>query len=162
MNDLSFEDIKIFQNTHFEDDRGIIYTSWYDKYFDDIIFNMDKIVISKFKALRGLHGDYKSTKLLTCTYGEVFYVFIDNRIDSPKFKQACSTILSSKDFKTILIPPGFATGVLTLSEISILNYKYAFEGEYPDVEDQFSFKWNDSNFDIKWPLKDVILSERDK
>lgn len=162
MNDLVYEDIKIIQNTHFEDERGIIYTTWCDKHFDIKNFKLDKVVISKYKALRGLHGDYKSKKLLTSTHGEVFYVFVDNRKNSPKYNTVQSIFLSSNDKKTILIPPGFATGVLTLSDISILNYKLAFEGEYPDVEDQFSFKWNDPNFNIQWPIKDVILSERDK
>ena len=34
--------------------------------------------------------------------------------------------------------------------------------KYPDVDDQFTIKWNDELFSIDWPIDKPILSERDK
>ena len=41
-------------------------------------------------------------------------------------------------------------------------YKWSYDGEYADVEEQFSLKWNDPDININWPIDNPILSERDK
>jgi dTDP-4-dehydrorhamnose 3,5-epimerase len=46
--------------------------------------------------------------------------------------------------------------------MAIYHYKLAYEGEYLDVEDQFSLKWNDPSLGIEWPTEHPILSKRDK
>jgi dTDP-4-dehydrorhamnose 3,5-epimerase len=71
-------------------------------------------------------------------------------------------ILDDKERQMVLIPPGVGNGFLVLSKNSVFSYKWAYKGEYPDVEDQFSIKWNDKRLNIKWPIKNPILSERDK
>ena len=44
----------------------------------------------------------------------------------------------------------------------IFMYKWSYPGEYPDTDDQFTLKWNDSRININWPIENPILSERDK
>jgi dTDP-4-dehydrorhamnose 3,5-epimerase len=34
-------------------------------------------------------------------------------------------------------------------------------GKYPDVQDQFSLKWNNPEIGIYWPINNPILSQRD-
>ena len=41
-------------------------------------------------------------------------------------------------------------------------YKWSYTGKYPDVQDQFTLKWNDPKLNINWPTNNPILSERDK
>jgi dTDP-4-dehydrorhamnose 3,5-epimerase len=48
-----------------------------------------------------------------------------------------------------------------MSDTAVVNYKWAYPGAYPDVEDQFTLKWNDPELDIYWPVFNPILSERD-
>ena len=62
----------------------------------------------------------------------------------------------------VLIPPGFGNAFLVLSNRSVFFYKWSYEGEYPDVKDQFTIKWNDPRVNINWPIEKPILQLRDK
>jgi dTDP-4-dehydrorhamnose 3,5-epimerase-like enzyme len=55
----------------------------------------------------------------------------------------------------------FANGHLILSNEATFFYKWSYPGNYPDVEDQFSLKWNDAKIKIHWPIQNPILSLRD-
>ena len=48
------------------------------------------------------------------------------------------------------------------SDLAVYHYKLAYSGEYFDVKDQFSYKWNDPRFNIDWQTTNPILSDRDK
>ena len=71
-------------------------------------------------------------------------------------------ILDSKKRKQVLIPPMVGNGFLVMSHNSVFHYKWSYPGEYPDVEDQFTIKWNDPAFAIDWPIDNPILQMRDK
>ena len=71
-------------------------------------------------------------------------------------------VLTAKNRKQILIPPKFANGHFVLSSEATFFYKWSYPGEYPDVESQFTLKWNDPNINIHWPSDNPILSKRDK
>ena len=43
----------------------------------------------------------------------------------------------------------------------ILCYKLAYDGEYMDAKDQFTFAWNDPRIGIDWGVENPILSNRD-
>ena len=62
----------------------------------------------------------------------------------------------------VLVPPCFVYGFCVLSEHSVLSYKWSYDGDYPDVEDQFTIKWNDPTLNIDWPIDNPILQERDR
>ena len=59
-------------------------------------------------------------------------------------------------------PPGVGNGFLVLSDSSVFHYKWSYEGEYPDVDQQFTIKWDDKNININWPISNPILQLRDK
>ena len=48
-----------------------------------------------------------------------------------------------------------------LSESANILYKWAYLGNYPDIDEQFTLKWDDPNLDIYWPVKEPILQPRD-
>ena len=100
--------------------------------------------------------------MVTCLYGELYFVVVDNRKDSVTYLEWDYTILSDKNRKMILLPPGFGNSFCVLSGYSIFMYKWSYKGKYPDVEDQFSLKWNDESIGIDWPIKNPILQLRDK
>lgn len=158
---MIFPEVKIHQPDSFEDFRGELYTLFKQEN-SDLVFNHDKVSISRKHVLRGMHGDSKSWKLITCLAGEVYLVVIDNRPESINYLKWDSIVLSSKNRKTILVPPMFANGHLVLSDEATFFYKWSYPGEYPDVKDQFTLKWNDPNVGIFWPIEDPILSKRDK
>ena len=75
---MIFPEVKISQPDSFEDFRGELYTL-FKQTNNDLIFNHDKVSVSRKNVLRGLHGDSKSWKLITCLAGEVMLVVVDNR-----------------------------------------------------------------------------------
>ncbi len=161
------EGVYIFTPSFGQDERGIIYTSFYEDNFRDylpkgLMFKHDKFSSSKKNVLRGIHGDTKSWKLVTCVFGEIYQVVVDCRKNSPTYKQWEAFTINSENPKLILLPPNMGNSFYVNSEIAIYHYKLAYEGEYLDAEDQFSIKWNDPSIGIKWPNEKPILSNRDK
>jgi dTDP-4-dehydrorhamnose 3,5-epimerase len=164
MNKIEFHpDVKIFNHDVFYDYRGELWTTWEKSSFEPKLdFIHDKVSTSRKNVLRGIHGDTKSWKLIECLYGELYFILVDNRVDSPNYKKWSSMMLSDKKRQSVLIPPMFGNGFLVMSEYSIFHYKWAYTGEYPDVKDQFTIKWDDPKINIEWPIINPILQKRDK
>jgi dTDP-4-dehydrorhamnose 3,5-epimerase len=158
---IKLKNIKLCKDDAFVDKRGIYWTSWKKKRYN-IEFNHDKFSLSKKNVLRGFHGDKKSYKLISCVYGKIFFVIINNIPSSSEYLKYSTMILTPKNRLQILIPPNFLTGHLVLSKESVLHYKFSYKGTYPDVKQQISMKWNDFRVKIPWPIKNPILSVRDK
>ena len=154
-------DVIIREQDTFTDYRGDLYTIWNDNDFD-LNFNHDKVSTSRKHVLRGIHGDNKSWKLVTCLYGEIYFVILDNRETSDTFLQWESMMLTDRNKKQVLIPPGVGNGFLVMSHRSVFHYKWSYEGKYPDVDQQFTIKWNDPIVGVDWPIDNPILSKRDK
>ena len=160
---MEIDGVKIFEPDVFTDFRGDLWTTWKkDEFPIDLDFNHDKVSTSRKDVLRGIHGDFKSFKLITCLYGQMFFILVDNRKDSKTYLQWNSMILDDRKRKLVLIPPGIGNAFLVLSDYSIFSYKWSYNGEYPDVEDQFTIKWNDKRLNINWPIANPILQKRDR
>jgi dTDP-4-dehydrorhamnose 3,5-epimerase len=160
---MKFKDVRIFTPSCYSDYRGDLWTIWKkEAMLPGVNFIHDKVSISRKNVLRGIHGDYKSSKLISCLHGEIYLVVVDNRPDSSTYLEWDWIILSGKNRKTIFLPPGFGNGFYVLSKESVFYYKWAYEGDYPDVNDQFTIKWNDDRLKIDWPTNNPILQKRDK
>ena len=158
-----FSDVHIFDPDIFTDFRGDLWTTWKkDEFPFDLDFNHDKVSTSRKDVLRGIHGDFKSWKLITCLYGQIYFILVDNRNDSKTYLQWSSMILDDRNRKLVLVPPGFGNGFLVLSNNSVFSYKWAYEGKYADVDEQFTIKWNDKRLNIDWPIVNPILQKRDR
>ncbi len=157
------EGVKIFHPDIYTDYRGDLWTLWKkDEFEPPLQFNHDKVSTSRKNVLRGIHGDNKSYKFITCLSGELYFVIVDNRPNSPTYLQWRSGILDDRKRSQVLLPPGVGNGFLVLSENSVFHYKWSYTGDYPDVDSQFTIKWNDSRFNIDWPIIDPILQPRDR
>lgn len=157
------EDIKLIERSTHRDKRGDLWTLWNqnDPETAHLNFNHDKVSVSKRNVLRGIHGDFKSWKLISCIYGKIFFVVVDNRKNSKTYFSYNSFELNGDVKKSILLPPGFGNGFYVQSDYCVFHYKWSYEGEYPDVEDQFTLKWNNKDLSINWPCTDPILQLRD-
>ena len=160
--DKKLKEIKIFKPKTFSDFRGKIWTKWEKKIFKNIKFNLSKYTTSKKNVLRGFHGDSKSWKLVTCIKGEVLNVVVDYRKNSKNYLKYSSFVLNDKNKISVLIPPMFLNSWLCLSKDCIYSYDYSFKGNYNDVKNQISVKWNDAKINFNWPVKKPILSFRDR
>ena len=68
--------VKKFKNSSFRDHRGYYWTSWKKNKTNKLNFIHDKFSLSKKHVLRGLHGDKKTWKLVSCTYGKLLLVVV--------------------------------------------------------------------------------------
>lgn len=160
---MIFPEVKIYQPDIHTDFRGDLLTLWNrDQFEPKLDFKHNKISTSRKNVLRGMHGDTKSWKLTTCLSGEMYFVVIDNNSDSPNYLKWDSIILDDRTRKLVLTPPNFLIGFLVLSDQALLNYMWAYEGGYADVNEQFTIKWNDPKVNIAWPIENPLLSLRDK
>lgn len=158
---MIFPEVRVFEHDSFKDHRGELFTV-FEKNEIDLDFNHDKVAISKKGVLRGLHGDEKSWKLITCLHGEIYLVVVDYRTDSPNYLKWDSIVLSAQNKKSVLVPPMFANGHYVVSDECTFFYKWSYDGQYPDVDQQFSINWKDPILSIDWPTENPILSERDR
>ena len=153
---------KVYKNTSFKDYRGYYWTSWKNNTIKNIKFKHDKFSLSKKHVLRGLHGDYKTWKLVSCPYGKFLLVVVNCVKTSKNYLSWKSWILSHENGIQVLIPPYYANGHLCLSKKCLFHYKLSYKGKYTDAKKQFSLKWNDPKLKIRWNIKNPILSSRDK
>ena len=147
--------------------RGNIWTSFLKDEVEillpnNLYFKHDKFSKSKYNVLRGIHGDLKSWKLVTCVFGEVQQVVVDLRKDSPTYLMWQDFIINEDNQRMILIPPEMGNAYYVSSESAVYHYKLAYEGDYIDANEQFSVKWDDKNIGIKWLSSSPILSARDE
>ena len=147
----------------FKDFRGQFVETYneelYKKNGINVKFTQDDISFSKKNVLRGIHGDNKAWKLVSCLYGKLYSVIVNCDKNSKDFGKWQSFILSDANRQQILIAPKYGTAFVVQSKEAIFSYK---QSAYYDPKRQFSYKWNDPRFNIKWPIKNPILSERDK
>ena len=125
-----------------------------------INFIQDDISISKKNVLRGIHGDNKTYKLITCLYGKFVLVVVNNDKKSKNYLKSESFILSDQNRIQIEVPPKHGNGHFVLSHYSIFHY---MQTNYYDRKSQFTINWKDKRININWPksCKKPIISERD-
>ncbi len=149
--------------TIFEDFRGDYVETYNRELYREagIIdeFVQDDYATSHKHVLRGLHGDDITTKLVSCTFGELFFVVLDARADSEAFMKWESFELSSRNRLQAYVPVGYAIGYLVMSETAIFHYK---QTTYFEEATPFTIKWNDPRAAIDWPVDVTIRSERDQ
>lgn len=116
----------------------------------DVAFVQDNQSKSVKGVLRGLHYQkrFPQTKLVRVAVGEVFDVAVDLRSGSGTFGKWHGEILSEENGKQLLIPRGFAHGILVLSDIAVLCYKC---DDFYHADDEGGIAWNDPEIGIIWP-----------
>ncbi len=147
----------------FEDHRGeyieLFNKALYKEKGIDLDFLQDDISISSKNVLRGIHGDAETWKLISCLYGKFYLVVVNCDKLSPSFGKWQSFVLSDRNRHQVLVPPKYGNGHLVLSDKAIFHYK---QTTYYHPQSQFTYKWDDPNLKIWWPVKDPILSIRDE
>lgn len=150
----------------FGDARGWFMESWSQRKMHDagidVQFLQDNQSFSAQKGtLRGLHYQLNpmcQAKLLRCTRGKIFDVAVDIRKGSPQYGKWVGVELSAENKKQLFIPRGFAHGFITLTDDVEVQYK---ADNYYAPECDGNIRWDDPDIGVEWPLKPVILSEKD-
>lgn len=113
-------------------------------------------------TLRGLHYQnppYSETKIVRCVKGRVYDVVIDLRQGSDTFGQYYSIELFDGDLTQLYIPKGFAHGYQALEPKSQIIY---FVDSFYQPSSEAGIRYDDTPFNIKWPLDIECISDKDR
>lgn len=149
------------------DERGFFARTWCRTEFEaqGLAGNLVQCSLSFNKrkgTLRGMHyqiGPYEEAKLIRCTQGAIYDVVLDLRPRSPAFKDWIGVELTAGKRNMMYVPQGCAHGFLTLEDQSEVIYQMS---EFQNPESARGVRWDDPAFQIKWPAKVEVISERDR
>ena len=124
-------------------------------------FIFDCLSFSKKNTLRGLHLQTKKSqaKIITVAQGKILDVVVDLRKKSKTYGKHFSIEISHDSDFSLFIPEGFAHGFMCLSKTCLVYYKCT---NYRDQKSEITLKWNDKDLKIKWPIKNPVLSKKDR
>lgn len=149
------------------DERGFFARTWCQREFEaqGLAANLVQCSLSFNKrkgTLRGMHYQitpHEETKLVRCTQGAIYDVVLDLRPESLAFKEWVGVELTAEKRNMIYVPHGCAHGFLTLEDRSEVAYQMS---EFQYAESARGVRWDDPAFQIKWPAKVEVISERDR
>ena len=138
-------------------------STYYISYFVSVFKSRWAVFLCKKNILRGLHFQsppFAQDKLVRCLSGSFLDVAVDIRKDSKNYGKFITKVISADNFEQILVPKGFAHGILTLEPDTILLYKVS---NYYSAEHDHGLLWSDNDLNIPWGVnyEDVITSEKD-
>ena len=124
-------------------------------------FIFDCLSFSKKNTLRGLHlqQNKPQAKIITVTQGKILDVVVDLRKKSKTYGKHFSIQISENSDFSLFIPEGFAHGFMCLSKTCLVYYKCT---NYRDQKSEITLKWDDKDLKIKWPIKEPVLSKKDR
>jgi len=159
------QDLFIIKQDIFNDQRGTFMESWNhykcESHNLNSNFTQDNVSISHKNVIRGLHFQdkpYQQLKLVRVLQGSVLDVVVDLRKSSKTFGKYFTIELSSINNLMLWIPPGCAHGFKSNKNNTIFYYKCT-EQYKPGHEK--TIKWNDTELNINWGIKNPKISEKD-
>ena len=155
-----FDGLLIFKRPTYYDDRGFLRVLFEQKKFKKK-FIFDYFSSSKKNVIRGLHLQYRKpqVKIISVISGRIFDIVLDCRKNSKTFGKYYTMNISSKDNVSLYIPEGFAHGFCSLTDNTILHYR---NSNYRNKNYEIGILWKDRDLNIKWPVKNPLISLRDK
>ncbi|MCF8479713.1 MAG: dTDP-4-dehydrorhamnose 3,5-epimerase [Rhodospirillum sp.] len=166
--DLAIPDVKVLRPLKHGDHRGFFSEVYNKETLAKVGITLDFVQDNHSFSqapwtLRGLHfqvGSFAQAKMIRVIHGSAYDVAVDLREGSPTKGQWVSVVLSARDWNQILIPSGFAHGILTLEPDTEILYKVTTH--YSPAHDQ-GLAWDDPDLAIDWPLRGntPILSDKD-
>jgi len=165
--ETALEGVYLLEPTVFEDHRGFFMESYNKKDLEELGLHYELVqdnhsLSVQAGVLRGLHFQLEpkaQTKIVRCLKGAIYDVVVDIRKGSPTYLKWIGVILTEFNKRQIVVPKGFAHGVLTLVPNTEILYKV---DEYYSPEHDRSIRWNDPDIAIDWPYTNPILSDKDR
>jgi len=166
-NKTKINDLYIIEPEPRIDERGHLMRTFCEEEFkkNSIVFKIvqTNLTLTKIKnTVRGMHfqtSPMAEDKIVQCLRGAIYDVAIDLRSNSLTYGQWVAVELNENNKKMFLIPKGMAHGFQTTADNCEVQY---FMSEFYSADHASGVRWDDPYFNIKWPLADPMLSDKDK
>jgi dTDP-4-dehydrorhamnose 3,5-epimerase len=112
-------------------------------------------------TVRGMHFQrppHAEAKLVRVATGALYDVVVDVRPSSPTFGQWAGFELSGENGVSLYVGEGFAHGFQTIADNTQVLYNMS---EFYHPESSAGFRWDDPKVAIRWPLPEVVISDKD-
>ncbi len=161
------KDLVVLEVEPIADERGFFARTWSRDDIRALCPAFDPLQSSvswsaKAHTLRGLHWQeepHAETKLVRVTQGAVFDVAVDLRPGSATRGRWFGAELSARNRRSLLIPRGFAHGLLTLEDDT--EVLYVMDAAHAPQAARGAC-WDDPAFAIAWPATPAVIGERDR
>ena len=104
------------------------------------------------------HLQLPQGKLVRVVQGAIFDVAVDLRRSSPSFGRWTGVTLQGDEGQLLWIPPGFAHGFLSLSDLAEIIYP---SSKPYSASHEGALNWADPNVAIEWPFAPTVVSKKD-
>ncbi|MCH7641094.1 dTDP-4-dehydrorhamnose 3,5-epimerase family protein [Patescibacteria group bacterium] len=111
------------------------------------------------RVIRALHAE-NWNKIAYPLTGRMFAALVDIRENSKTFGKVETFTLDEKKPYALFIPTGIANSICVLGNKPV-HYMYLVDAYYTGGDTR-AIAWDDPDLNIKWPVKNPIISERDK
>jgi len=165
---LEIADAYLIEREAITDDRGYFarmfcVNEFLTEKINVVIKQINMCENKKKGTIRGMHyqqSPYEEEKIVACSRGAVYDVFVDLRKKSKTYKKYLAYELSERNGRMLYIPKGCAHGYMTLEEDTQLIY---FMTEFYHPESACGIRYDDPAVGIKWPdIGNIVISEKDK
>ena len=110
-------------------------------------------------VIRGLHFHRRQSDYWCLIEGQAFVALADLRAGSPTFKEVRTCPFDAKASpRGLYVPSGVAHGICAVTAITL---QYLVDA-YFTGDDEFGVAWDDPDLAVPWPLKDPVVSDRDR
>lgn len=160
----SIEGLLVLKRPIHKDERGFFREIFHINEVEEVLGIEFKGVqmnhaFSNPKVLRGIHAEGWN-KIICPLNGEVFIAIVDVRQDSPTFGKFETFTINDENKIALFVSKGLANSYCITSDCGV-DYVYLVDTYY-DGSDTRAIAWDDTDLKIDWPIKDPIISERDK
>jgi dTDP-4-dehydrorhamnose 3,5-epimerase len=158
-------DVVVLVSKPLGDNRGYFMETYREDQFRELglpgSFAQDNHSYSKKGVVRGLHFQWEPPmgKLMRVTHGAAFLVAVDLRLGSPTLGKWAGVESTAENKKQVWAPASFARGFCALTDDVEVQYKCT--GTY-NGQAESAVRWDDPEIGIDWPIRDVVVSEKDR
>ena len=126
---------------------------------EKFVFKQWNHAYSHPKVIRALHAENWNKVAYPLT-GKMFAALVDIRENSKTFSKVETFTFEEKKPTALFIPKGIANSICVIGDTPV-HYMYLVDAYYTG-EDTTAVAWDDPDLNIKWPVKNPIISDRDE
>ena len=161
----SIKGLLILERPTYTDERGFVREVFHLDELEEVLGYEFKPIqwnhsYSQPRVIRALHAEGWN-KLVYPVTGKMFAAIVDIRPESETFAKVETFTFDDTKRYALFISKGLANSICVVGDDPV-NYLYLVDKYYDDTSDTRAIAWNDPDVAVNWPIKDPIISERDK